>query len=71
LDALYASEDKSQVMLMLNVITQLRDGPQKVDFKIDFSRLSDKIIGEKALHGRLEYLGYNIMAKSTKNVASK
>lgn len=59
LEALYASEDKSQVMLMLNVITQLRDGPQKVDFKIDFSRFSDKILGEKQLQWRLEYLGWD------------
>ncbi len=58
LEALYASEDKSQVMLMLNVITQLQDGPHKVDFKIDFSRFSDNILDEIQLQWRLEYLGW-------------
>ncbi|PCJ91228.1 MAG: sulfatase [Flavobacteriaceae bacterium] len=58
LEALYASEDRGQVMLMLNVITQLRDGPQKVDFNIDFSRISDKILGEIQLQWRLEHLGW-------------
>jgi hypothetical protein len=56
LEALYASEDGVEALLILNTLVLLMDGPQEYYFDLDQGRLRVQVAQDKQVQRRLEYI---------------
>ena len=55
-EALYASEDGVEALLILNSLVLLMDGPQQYHFELDPKRLSAVVTQDQQVQRRLEYI---------------
>jgi arylsulfatase A-like enzyme len=56
LEALYASEDGVEALLILNSLVLLMDGPHGYSFDLDHGMLSPEVLQDKQVQRRLEYI---------------
>jgi len=55
-EALYASEDGVEVLLILNSLVLLMDGPRAYNFELEKDKLYPKVLQDQQVQRRLEYI---------------
>jgi len=60
LEAIYASEDGVEALLILNSLVLLMDGPHAYSFELEQEKLSQEVREDQQVQRRLEYIAYRM-----------